>query len=609
MGKSYLFTCLFASLHKKFLDAKGRQIQTPRPLPLLPQYMPYADATNSVKSLLRAYLQTDMARPLDVRLFEWMLEHGLTTWMLDGLDEVIERDPTFFDYLTDLILDSEPDTPPRVVICIRDSLITTNSAFRDFLEECKEWTAIYHMSPWSTPSKRAFARIALGSRSEEFLSAITASPELDSLASNPYYCEMLSAQFEIGEMRSSYSILELLQVALADIIRRDHRKKPPALDPNVLTEKVVTDFAEAMAATDLEEGFAGVGIDDARELALLSLPAGLTPDTEERLRDQLTKAGLFASGSMGRLRFAQEVLEQFLLGRWLAQVFFRNPPDVLPRLALRQLNPDSISAKVFADEVRAKKGESRLLDLLPSATDRPAAFKNVLQVAMLAGAPISDLPAGLLENRDLSAMSFVRSDLSEASLRNSDLSDTTFSGSLMRGVALEGATLRNTRFVEIGEDGMKDADFGSLTRFYSIVVDKNRVLDSVDAVNKWLGLRTAKERVATEPCRAAMQLRLVFGKYVRPNGAARRDWHDEKALVSGARHIDNTKELIRELVQAGYLMEDRRIRGRYHRPEGDEYGQMREYTTDLALSSSLKLVLDEVCHVKDCPHVPQISGG
>lgn len=80
-----------------------------------------------------------------------------------------------------------------------------------------------------------------------------------------------------------------------------------------------------MAVTNLEEGFRGISIEDANEWAALSLPAGLAPPEEQRLHDQLTKMALFCTGGLSHIRFAQEVLDQYLLGQWFARLFTLRP--------------------------------------------------------------------------------------------------------------------------------------------------------------------------------------------------------------------------------------------------------------------------------------------
>jgi hypothetical protein len=224
IGKSYLFDTLFSEQHEAFMDYKTKGgPYAPRPLPLLPEYIPLADA-RTVRSLLSAYLQTDFTRPLKRETFEWLIANEFAIWMLDGLDEVISQDPSFFDYLLDLFTLPGAPANPKILICVRDTLLSSHSAFREFLEEYPDQIAIYRLTKWEMPSKRRFAELNLKDSAADFIKSLRARPTINELASTPYYCDLLKQRFVDGQMREEYSEISLLDDALVNIINRDCEK-------------------------------------------------------------------------------------------------------------------------------------------------------------------------------------------------------------------------------------------------------------------------------------------------------------------------------------------------------------------------------------------------
>ena len=151
-GKSHLFRSLFAQLYDDFITAKSEERRAMRPLPLLPEYLASATAP-TLKALVQSFLTTEVARPLKLESFEWMLTHGFACFLLDGLDEVIARDPHFFEYVYELLTRPDTPRPPKILICVRDSLLVTNAGLRDFLDDAgADSVARHRLAPWRRPS-------------------------------------------------------------------------------------------------------------------------------------------------------------------------------------------------------------------------------------------------------------------------------------------------------------------------------------------------------------------------------------------------------------------------------------------------------------------------
>jgi hypothetical protein len=272
-GKSHMFSALFAQLYADFLKAKQEQRPHARPLPLLPQTLEFADGP-TVKAALRAYLRTDFARPIDLPVLEWRLAHGWATWLIDGLDEVIAQDRTFFDYLEDLL--TLPGGFPLVVICVRDSLLGSLPGLLDFVDDNESFVDMYRLLPWEAANKARLADIRLGARASDYIARLKESPALDGLASTAYYSSLLIDRFAAGDLKSGYAERELLDDALSAMIEREYPKT--ALDPSVVTPLQIREYLEALAAQDLADGFRGIAVEMAKELAFAHPHAVLVGD-------------------------------------------------------------------------------------------------------------------------------------------------------------------------------------------------------------------------------------------------------------------------------------------------------------------------------------------
>src|SRR5207248_745041 len=156
------------------------------------------------------------------------------------------------------------------------------------------------------------------------------------------------------------------------------------------------------------------------------------------------------------------VLELYLVGQWLSRVFDRSPEMIIGKLATMQLPQDWIATRIMAHNIRVGNKVSVVKNLLYQAQHRPIAFKNLLQLLVMASDSRDVLRGIGLERQDLSGLVFHGIDFADMSLRGSDLSRTRFESCSLRGAILADATLRGTSFDLAEADSLGGADFGSL---------------------------------------------------------------------------------------------------------------------------------------------------
>jgi hypothetical protein len=129
-GKSVLFKNLFGLTYRDFIAKKNRRVLSRRPIPFIPEHLRETYIIRTV-ALVDSFLRTDVAAPVPRETLEWMLANGCCSWMFDGLDELYSGDPEFFDYLLEKL--TRPDSQAQILICARDSLLSSNDRLMEFL--------------------------------------------------------------------------------------------------------------------------------------------------------------------------------------------------------------------------------------------------------------------------------------------------------------------------------------------------------------------------------------------------------------------------------------------------------------------------------------------
>ena len=593
MGKSILFDSLYAHLYQEFQDNKRARFHSPRPFALLPEYLDDKSSL-TIASLLHNYLRTEFTRPMDSDMFNWRLVNGLGTLLLDGLDEILERDAQFFDYLADLITMPNGKVPPSVVVCVRDSLFATLSSLKDFCEDFHEYVTVYRLKDWQHESKLAFAQRHLRSdrAATDFVQTLASRPALDGLASTPYYCKLLVDEFAVEGLGPGDSEADIMKRSLERILERE-RDKGLLLG---IPDEGIQEYIESCATTSLFEG--SVSTEDVQEMADVVILEWIEEEEEteqrSRLATQLGQIPLFSDAYNGRLRFAQEPLGHYLAANHLARSLLstseylarREIPENVLRLMSHCFQPDS--------------HEAIWTLLIEKIHEESTTGRNALQLAVRMSAHSDRLASVQLAGMNLSEIQFEGHVLRGINLDGADLTDTDFREADLTDSSLNGCLIRGTRF---GTDGevLSSIEFGEMRRFYSAYVGERLVDDSVEFC-RLIGKSKGDAEAMQSTCAAARQLRFLFGKFVDETGMGRRKYLPERALLRGKQMVPHTEEILRGAIRAGYLDEVPN-RDRLSRAEDDLYGEIVKFRTDLQMSSGIRALLDDTCKASDCPHV------
>lgn len=588
MGKSFLFDTLYAGLYDRFQADKRAQHPSARPFALVRDYLDNA-ASSTIASALDAYLHAEFPKRLDSEQFNWRLIHGMGIWLLDGLDEVLERDSKFFVNLEDLMTTPLGVTTPSIVICVRDSLFATHSGLRDFCEEYAPNVTVYRLDGWQQESQGDLARVKLKSAeaAQDFVEHLSQHPAIDELARTPYYCNLLLEEFaQNGEWRGE-SEVEILELGLARIIARERAKDLLRGIPS----QEIREFIESCAVTALFEG--GIAVDEVREDAEVVISGDIGEDEIDKLATEMGQIAVFAQGSDGRLRFAQEPLEHYLAANYLAQRISTTPqllggvelPENVMRLMVSCIDPDALGAiwRLLIDKMSEKTVTGR----------------NALHLAVRIAAGTDRLAGLQFAGLDLSRIRFDGHVLRDASFDSADLTNTDFRSADLTGTRLDNCLIKGTRF-DANEEMLTAIKFSNMHRFHFAYVGE-KFVDDIAELDGLIGESRDENGQTPLVCPAARQLRQIFCKFIEEDGRDRRKHLDRRAVLRGRQVVTYRQDILDEAIRTGYLIEVGR--GRIERAGDDLHTEMRNFRMRLQMSPGIGALLDETCKEPDCPHV------
>ena len=612
IGKSYLFRALFNRLYSDFVHAKRSQKLHARPIPLLPEHLKGASTTR-IDQLIRRFLHDDIASPIQPDTFSWLLTNGFATWLLDGLDELYAGDATFFDDVFNLL--GEIDSKAQIIIWCRDSLLTSSTAFAEFLDCCSDLNVVkvFKLTGWTRQQKRLFAWQRTKERKPKpheddpievktFLTTVASNPTLESLSAIPFYCGLIFERIRESRILSIRDDVELLNSVIDDIVLRE--KEKGLLNEADFEENGLEDWMEEIAVEYVNgKGYADTA--QAREFGELVLLSDLSDDRREDNLRSLLQFPLFSSSDegTGRIAFAHELIAQALAARFYLKEINRERERTTVFDRLTSIDFDHPVLLRFIASRCTPEMTEYLLNQLRGGGISNAAFGAVLFLILLVR-PARDLVlqenlqfagknlAGIrFKNRKLAGQSFFECNLHRVSFENCDLRNASF----------EGALLNRTYFIDCD---LANAHFPNPNRIDSISFGGKEIHENKEIRKKISDETGMTMEISTEPCPTALQVVQIFTKFVNRLGESRRRHFYRRVLLAGKR-IEGaaTKDsCVRELVRSGYLVVGTDDKQRYFRCEGDAYREVVVAVKDGTLSESLGSIVSKLCRREDCSH-------
>ncbi len=467
IGKTWLFKSLFSRLYSYFLNQKNKQESFPRPMPLIPPYLKGAGILRT-KELIRSFVESEMASPVGLSTFDWLITEGYSSWLFDGLDELYSEDADFFHNLADVL--TRRNSRSNILVCARESLLTTCEPFIEFINDYIDYSddsliRVYHLDGWEQPSKRAFANLHFDPPADaEFINYISRTPSLRELSKLPYYCDLLRQSFKEGDSKEFTDDFSLLHYAIAEITEREKSKN--VWKPEDFLANGLNDWLEAVASDFYISGFKGVSRLNIETYAGLVLSEDLSEREKQDVIISLVQFPLFAPGiEAGDITFQHELVAEYLAGRYWFGRLINNPCRAATQLGDRVDFSDLLITRYMAIQLSKNPVYvQKIVNALKLTPPDGRAFTNLLTLILMASpdrnllVPLKDT----FEGRDLGYVVFENRNLRGFSFRNCNLTDTTFRICDLQDTKFECARIAGTRFEKLEKTAFNDAQFGDL---------------------------------------------------------------------------------------------------------------------------------------------------
>jgi hypothetical protein len=575
--------------------------------------------TIRILALVDSFLRSDVAAPVSRDTLEWMLTNGHCIWMFDGLDELYSGDPEFFDYLLDLL--TRPSSRAQILVCARDSLLSSNDTFMQFLKSFPPGTdpsvKIYRLKDWDRASKRYFAWLGFVGRApakneadslpvSSFLTAVESTHSIRVLSGVPYYCSLLLERNKQGGSLKFENEFELLSNVITSIQTREVEKG--VILPDAFEEGGLDEFLETIAADFCVNNYSGTSAEDIRVYSEMVLHPDLADENRQKLITSLLQFPLFSSAARpGNVSFKHELLAEYLFGRQLAKAIGTDPVRAVSKLVSNPTFCETLAFRYLVQRIRsAERVRSMIIERIGRDPPPDRVLKILLQLWLSSGAAtLQQLPRGeFLEGRDLSGMKFVMVDLSGRSFRGANLTDVSFNQCTLANAKFEGARLVGTRFERLHDDSLRGAQFGNIENF-EYIYSGSRLIEERDTMRKWTREQTGMVEPGSDPCPTTLQLRELFGKYVHGDGSGRRDELPLNALTRGRTHrgAPTAADCVTACIKHGFLFAPN-YRNRVRRASGDGYNEIVGFMHDWQFGAGLRATIDGLCPIRGCRHIP-----
>lgn len=598
-GKTMLFQSLFARLHEHFHSAKNRREQARRPLPLLPEHLGESNSS-TLPSLVDQFLRTDVASPMSRAAFEWMLTNGYGSWLIDGLDEVIARDPNFFEYIESIILDAGKIVTPRILLCVRDSLLSTSDSLRTLVNEVDGLVTRYQLQPWKRNSIATYARMRLMKEHDwRMLAWVDHRPQVMSLCGTPYYATLVADRVDGDRGAGLVDIpeSELIRDAIRAILEREYAKD---LRPQQFSLDDLLYVLRDAAVLQLESAPRGIDIEPFGEEVSI-LVSELSAEEQERVLAQVLKLSVFSgAGERGRIRFTHDAVHEYLIADQAVSYFGDQPAQLLDLLNCGEFPMDSIALRIIAEHIDRHGGSDDLLPLLLRAksAQQASALRNLVSVLMRLRDANTLLAEAPLAGQDLSGLTFTDLTFAGVSLAGANLESVTFDRCDLTGLDLTDATLAETRFNRC-RPTLHAASYGTLRGLISVTIDGQQRIETASEFVAFLRRSGKRAGATVDPCQHALQLRALFKAMIGPDGRPRRK--RRTSLVKGAAS-SATATVLDSAIRAGFVTP---VQGRttYECVRGSQYQTMVAFARNLETTPGITALLDGLCSIKGCTHI------
>lgn len=585
-GKTVLMSSLYGKLYDRFYECKKKQEIAMRPLIMLPGHLRGA-RVEDMDDLIRSFINTEyFYGATNEQIFDLWVNNNFAIWLLDGLEELILKDPDrfLFDIMENYLTNPESKNP-QIVISIREPLLSACPQIKEFIEEWNYATKVYNLLNWDNEQISQYFTKNLKPTSyltqndiNSFILETKSSKVLNNLCRTPYYCFLVSDLRMNGELPIVNDELELVNYAFEKICEREYDK---GLDKEVLPlEKQKELFAElALEGWGKKEMPSGI----LSEYAELILPEGLSENIKNNHIACLERHSVISS-LKPRIYFTHDIVEQYLISIAIQKRLHSKNYAVLDS---NEIDYDSFILKYLSKnaEYLSDITSDDIVEFLDNTDDRDFGFRNILKLVLTTsstpGATIKSFLAGV----NLTGIKFHNMNLANTNFKSSNLTLTEFINCNLQEACFDSCCLKDTYFDS--KSNLANATFQC--KIAESIKTENKTIADRNEINRFIFERTKISPTLQGPCQATINLRKVFEKFTkRGKGTAIPQKFVFQTKCGGGIPAEKCVE---ECLKKGYLLEEGvRLKARI-----SSFGEIEKFVKEWKASPFIYDILSKIC--------------
>ncbi len=514
-GKTVLMASLYSKLREKFYQDKQRQKLSLRPLIMLPGHIGKAsDLVGLINNFIGSeYVFGDAS--LDT--FKFWINNNFAIWLLDGIEEVLLRNPeeSMYELLNEYI--GKPGTiNPQIIIAIRKSLFAASPQLKEYIDEWKDCIKVYELKEWDNEQKRMYFEKNLTIPPQEkrnFITDVENSRVLNQLCNVPYFCSLIANLKNTGQFRSFNDKEELVKYSFERICDREYDK---GLDRDIFSIYIQKEILSEIGG----ESFSGNPITKELLKDWVELyTENMGEDYKQGQVNCFLRHALFTQIE-DKIDFTQEIMKEYLEAEFLLNKLQANNVIIVDE---KEIEYESFLLGYLIKHIPKDINWAEILNKIISETpcsksEEAIGFRNIFKILTKSVHSNSEnIIRDFTSCKNLGGLKFENLNMVGFNFSSSNLESVLFEKCNLEKTNFDGCYFKNTQFINCN---LKNAKFKGCT-FVTINIDSKRIEDKKEIIRTLYKLTETEVDPQNEPCQALINTIELLKKLARkPKGGA-----------------------------------------------------------------------------------------
>jgi len=588
-GKTVLMYSLYSELRKKFYDIKKKEKLARRPILM---FSGHVEKANNLDELINNFIWSEyIFGEVKAQTFKFWVNNDFVIWLLDGVEELILRNPggIVYDLLNDYI--SFPgEGNPQIIIAIRESIYELPD-FKNEIEDWKDFIKVYKLTEWNKRSIASYIDKNLKEEKERerFKREIEGSETLMSLCKVPYFCSLIVDLKNNNQLGIFENKFELVKEAFKKYCEREYAK---GLDKEIFPiEEQLEIMIYIVGEMLMERKIKRKEVEDLLEEHYLK-----DFDEDEKIKDEKIKQknaflrhALLKVVGDGDIEISHEIMKQYLEGEYILKYISKSEvPYILKNKEIIEYN--SFLLEFLVNNLHNDINWEQIIEQIQAT--HPKAFRNILKILLESNYNNKEqVIKNYLHGRNLRGIRFKNLNMKSFNFSNSDLEGTLFENCDLTGACFDHCIIKDTIF----KDCKLDKASTKAIQAFSIEINGKRY-EGVDKIRDELSKITGTPPDRKGPCQAVIDFKATLEKLTRRHRRhqVRKDW------LSGG----NYKKL--NVIDACFKEDILTQNGEYVKIKIDSYDEVKRFIenpSQQTLTPKIKRTLDRLCENENCNHI------